>query len=282
MVAVISCGNKEQADAYGNFEAREVIVSAQGNGQIQWLTIEEGYPLKAGALVGVIDTSTLHFGKQQLVAQYAATQAQFPILKAQAAVQEQQIANLNKDLKRINNMMKDGAATQKQLDDVQGGIDMANKQISAIESQKASLQSQLNALRAQIAQTDNEISKCLITNPQEGTVLVKYAEAGEMMTVGRPIFKVGDVQQMKLKAYISETQLSGIKTGQKATVFFDMEDGAMQSIEGEVIWVSDKAEFTPKIIQTRKERVNLVYAVKILVKNDGSIKIGMPGEVKFQ
>ncbi len=282
LLTAVSCNNNsKQADAYGNFEAREIIVSAQGNGQIMQLDIEEGRSLKTGDVAGVIDTSTLHLNKKQLAAQYAATQAQFAILKAQAEVQEQQITNLNKDLARVGNMMKDGAATQKQLDDVQGAIDMAKKQIKAIESQKSALREQLQAVNAQIAQIDNSISKCVITSPQNGTVLVKYAEAGEVTTLGRPIFKIGDVNEMKLKAYVSETQLAGIQLGQKVTVSFDVDKGEMSNTEGEIIWISDKAEFTPKIIQTREERVNLVYAVKILVHNDGSIKIGMPGEVKF-
>ena len=281
-IAAVACRQShKQADAYGNFEAREVIVSAQGNGQIIWLNIEEGARLKVGEVVGLIDTSTLYFKKQQLAAQYSATQAQFSVLQAQSAVQQQQIDNLNKDLVRISNMMKDGAATQKQLDDVQGTIDMAKKQIIAIESQRTSLHSQLQAITAQVAELDNTISKSVITNPQDGVVLVKYAERGEITVAGKPLFKIGDTDNMKLKAYISESQLSSVQLGQQVQVSFDLDNGAVKSTEGEVIWVSDKAEFTPKIIQTREERVNLVYAFKILVKNDGSIKIGMPGEVKF-
>jgi len=281
IIAIACNSSHKQADAYGNFEAREVIVSAQGNGQIIWLNIEEGTRLNAGDVVGLIDTSTLYFKKQQLAAQYSATQAQFSVLQAQSAVQQQQIDNQSKDLARIAEMMKDGAATQKQLDDVQGAIALAKKQINAIESQRASLHSQLQGISAQAAELNNTISKSVITNPQAGVVLVKYAESGETTVTGKPLFKIGDTDNMKLKAYISESQLSSVKLGQEVQVLFDLNNGTVKNIPGEIIWISDKAEFTPKIIQTREERVNLVYAFKILVKNDGSIKIGMPGEVKF-
>ena len=281
LIAIACNSSHKQADAYGNFEAREVIVSAQGSGQIILLNIEEGARLNVGDIVGLIDTSTQHFKKQQLAAQYAATQAQFSVLQAQSAVQQQQIDNLSKDLTRISNMKNDGAATQKQLDDVLGAIDVAKKQISAIESQRASLHSQLLAINAQIAEVNNNISKHIIANPQEGVVLVKYAESGETTALGKPLFKIGDVDNMKLKAYISESQLSSVKLGQAVQVSFDIDKGTVANIEGEIIWISDKAEFTPKIIQTREERVNLVYAFKVAVKNDGRIKIGMPGEVRF-
>jgi HlyD family secretion protein len=277
-----SCGNNNhQADAYGNFEAREVIVSAQGNGQIIWFNIEEGMVLKPGDIVGLIDTSSWYYTKQQLIAQYASTNAQFSILKAQAGIQRQQIINLEKDKARIKNMMKDGAATQKQYDDIQGGIDMAQRQIDAVESQRSALHSQLHAIKAQIEQADDNISKCMITNPQEGIVLVKYSEAGEVAVTGKALYKVGDVNNMRLKAYVIETQLSSIKVGQKVNVSIDAPDKTLKTFEGEIIWISDKAEFTPKIIQTRDERVNLVYAIKISIKNDGAMKIGMPGEVRF-
>jgi HlyD family secretion protein len=282
LITLAACSdNSRRADAYGNFEAREVTVSAQGSGQIVWLKAEEGTLLKAGDVVGLIDTADLYFGKQQLVAQYAATRAQFAVLQAQADVQQQQIANLEKDRRRIANMLADGAATQKQYDDLQSGIDMAGRQIDVIHSQRSELQSRLHAIGAQIAQIDHHISKCIITNPQAGVVLAKYGEAGEVTGAGRALYKIGDVERMKLKAYVGETQLSSIRIGQPVRVSVDAEDGSLKTFDGEIIWVSDKAEFTPKIIQTRDERVNLVYAIKVLVQNDGSLKIGMPGEMRI-
>jgi HlyD family secretion protein len=274
-------GNSRKADAYGNFEALEVTVSAQGSGQLLWFDVEEGRRLKAGDVVGVIDTTDLYLSKQQLVAQLAAAQAQFGVLQAQAAVQRQQVANLEKDRRRIAGMLADGAATQKQYDDVEGGIAMANRQIDVIGSQRTELQGRLEAIRAQVAQLDHSIAKCIITNPQEGVTLAKFCEAGELAVTGRALYTTGAVTQMKLKAYIGEAQLSSIRLGQRVSVSVDADDGSLKSFDGEVVWVSDKAEFTPKIIQTRDERVNLVYAIKVLVSNDGSLKIGMPGEVKL-
>ena len=274
--------NGAQSDAYGNFEAREVTVSAQGNGQILWLKVEEGMPLESGDVMGVIDTSDLYFRKLQLVAQRTATLAQYPVLKAQAQVQQQQIANLEKDRNRTENMLKDGAATQKQYDDIEGAINMATRQVDVIRNQQQALESQIRVIEEQIAQIDNSIQKSMIINPFKGVVLVKYAEAGEITIPTKPLYKIGDVEDMKLKAYVSETQLSSIKIGQAAEVLIDGKDKRPIKMDGEVSWISDKAEFTPKIIQTREERINLVYAVKITVKNDGTLKIGMPGEVNFK
>jgi HlyD family secretion protein len=281
LLATACSGNGGKADAYGNFEAREITVSAQGSGQILWFKAEEGLLLKAGDVVGLIDTSDLHLNKLQLDAQYAATKAQFTVLQAQAGVQRQQIANLEKDRQRIANMLTDGAATQKQYDDIQSGIDMASRQIEVINSQRNELQSRLDAVGAQIAQASHSISKCIITNPQDGVVLTKYCEAGEVAAAGRALYKIGEVQHIKLKAYVGETQLSSIRLGQPVSVSVDAEDGSLRTFDGEIIWISDRAEFTPKIIQTRDERINLVYAIKVLVPNDGSLKIGMPGEVRF-
>jgi HlyD family secretion protein len=282
LAALTACSDKgRKADAYGSFEAREVTVSAQGSGQLLWLTVEEGALLSAGDVVGVIDTSDLYLSRQQLDAQYAATRAQFAVLRAQADVQQQQIANLEKDRQRIANMLADGAATQKQYDDVQSGIDMARRQAEVIGSQRSELQSRLEAVGAQIARVRHSISRCIVTNPQEGVALTKYCEAGEMAVAGKALYKIGEVQRMKLKAYVSEAQLSSIRLGQQVSVSVDAENGSLKTFAGEIIWISSKAEFTPKIIQTRDERVNLVYAIKALVQNDGSLKIGMPGEIRF-
>ena len=233
MAMLTACSdNSRKADAYGNFEAREVTVSAQGNGQIVWLKAEEGLLLKAGDVVGLIDTADLYLSKQQLAAQYAATKAQFGVLQAQAGVQRQQIANLEKDRRRIANMLADGAATQKQYDDVQNGIDLAGRQIDVIDRQRSELQSRLEVVGAQIAQVNHNIAKCVITNPQEGVVLAKYSEAGEIAVAGKALYKTGDVQNMRLKAYAGETQLSSIRIGQQVRVSVDAEDGGLRRSAG--------------------------------------------------
>ena len=283
ILLLAACNNKNRSsDAYGNFEATEIIVSAQHGGQILWLNVDEGSTLKADEQIGLIDTSDLYLQKQLFIAQKTAVQAQYPILKAQADVQRQQFTNLEKDFNRIKNMLKDGATTQKQYDDIEGGMAIAKRQIAAIESQQAALHSQQQTIDKQIAQVENTIKKCKIVNPQEGTVLVKYAETGETTAPTKAIYKIGNLAEMKLKIYVSETQLSSIKIGQKVSMLIDSKNKNLETLEGEIAWISDKAEFTPKIIQTREERVNLVYAVKVAVKNDGRLKIGMPAEVNFQ
>ncbi|MDR0694252.1 MAG: efflux RND transporter periplasmic adaptor subunit [Prevotellaceae bacterium] len=278
---LLSCGGGSMSDAYGNFEATEIIVSAQAAGQILQLVAREGALLQAGEQVGLIDTVDLFLQKQVLLAQAGAVAAQFPILQAQADVQRQQIKNMENDFARIKNMWCDGAATQKQYDDMEGAWEVAKRQLAATESQRIALHSQQETIRRQAAQVDNNIAKCRIENPRTGTVLVSYAEAGELAAPGKALYKVGDLSEMKLKVYISEAQLAAVKIGQPVEVLIDAPDGGVQPMEGTVCWIAGKAEFTPKIIQTRDERVNLVYAVKVAVKNDGRIKIGMPGEVKF-
>ncbi|MDR2802484.1 MAG: efflux RND transporter periplasmic adaptor subunit [Prevotellaceae bacterium] len=279
---LLSCsGGSRVSDAYGNFEATEIIVSAQAAGQILQLSADEGALLQAGEQVGLVDTVDLFLQKQVLLAQEAAVAAQFAILQAQADVQRQQIKNLEIDFARIKNMQRDGAATQKQYDDTEGAWEVAKRQLAATESQRIALHSQQETIRRQAAQLDNSIAKCRIENPRAGTVLARYAEAGELAAPGKALYKVGDLSEMKLKVYVSETQLAGIKIGQPAEALIDASGGGLQRLVGTVCWIAGKAEFTPKIIQTRDERVNLVYAVKVAVKNDGRLKIGMPGEVNF-
>ena len=278
----LSCGGGNVSDAYGNFEATEIMVSAQAAGQILQLTAREGALLQAGEQVGLIDTVDLFLQKQVLLAQGEAVAAQFAILQAQADVQRQQIKNIENDFARIKNMWRDGAATQKQYDDMEGAWEVAKRQLAATESQRIALHSQQETIRRQTAQLDNSIAKCRIENPRTGTVLASYAEAGELAAPGKALYKTGDLSEMKLKVYVSETQLAAIKIGQPVEVLIDAPGGGLQAMEGTVCWMAGKAEFTPKIIQTRDERVNLVYAVKVAVKNDGRLKIGMPGEVNFK
>lgn len=298
---VISCqSSSSKADAYGNFEADERIVSAEANGQILALRLDEGQNLKTGEVIGAIDSVQLVLKKEQLQATIRAIAAKSPAISAQLAVFERQmaatkqnLATLQREKQRIENLLKSDAATPKQLDDLNAQIEQTQRQMDVILGQQGATDASLNVqktgllaeilpLQKQIAQLDDQIAQCRITNPLEGTVLVQYAEAGEIATFGKPLYKIARLDTMILRAYIAGDQLGVVKVGQKVKVSIDAPDGKMNEMEGTVTWVSDKAEFTPKIVQTKDERVNLVYAVKVKVPNaDGSLKIGMPGEIRM-
>ena len=281
-VVLTSCsGDEDLSDAYGNFESDDVVVSAEANGRILVLDIQEGEKLEKGVVVGIIDSTDLTLKKQQLLAQKNAVASKIENIRAQIKVQEQQKKNLFVDKERVEKMLKDGAATQKQLDDINGKIDLVNVQISSIKTQNVSVQSELDVVKTQIAQVEEGIIKCKITNPLKGTVLEKYAEQGEITTFGKPVYKIANLDVLNLKVYVSGDQLPHIKLGQQAEVLIDNTKKGNSKLTGTVSWISSNAEFTPKIIQTKEERVNMVYAVKIRVKNDGSLKIGMPGEANF-
>ncbi len=279
MISCSSNGNK--ADAYGNFEATEVMVSAMAQGEIFALDIKEGQQLLQGDIVGLIDTTDLHLKKQQLIKGIAAVKTRLITINAQMDVQLQQKKNLSVDQDRLVKLFKDGAATQKQLDDLNGALDLIQTQIIATKSQKQQIQAEIETMGIQILQVQEAMSKCRISNPVNGTVLIKYAEAGEVAAPGKPLYKIADLSMMKLKVYVSGDQLPHIKIGQEVEVQIDKTKKENTSLRGKISWVSSAAEFTPKTIQTKDERVNLVYAVKILVPNEGAIKIGMPGEVNF-
>lgn len=277
-----SCSrNDNRSDAYGNFEATELIISAQSMGEIIDLAIEEGDQLEAGKIVGVIDTVDLVLNRKLLLQQKQTIGAQLKSINSEIQVQEQQLKNSKITQKRTEKLFKQGAATQKQLDDINGLVDINRKQIVAIQSRKDAILNQMKSVDIQVEQIDDKLDKCLIRNPVNGTVLVKYAEKGELATLGKPIYKLADLGKMKLKAYISGDQLLHIKIGQEVEVQVDKSKTENLVYRGTVEWISANAEFTPKTIQTKEERVNLVYAVKVLVQNDGSIKIGMPGEFNF-
>lgn len=276
-----SCnGNKHEADAFGNFESDEVIVSAENNGKIILAKANEGDVLSAGSILAVTDTLNLSLQKVQLAAQKSSTEAQKSNIQAQMAVSEQQIKNLNKDLARIQKMLVDGAATQKQLDDIEGQIALANKQKNAYAAQLGAIQKQADAVQAQISVQEDKISNSVIKSPLNGTVLEKYIENGELATPGKALYKLADLQTLTLRVYVSETQLPQVKIGQSVKVFIDY-GKEQKELAGTISWIASQAEFTPKIIQTKEERVKLVYAVKVRVKNNGSLKIGMPGEISF-
>ncbi|MFZ4401071.1 MAG: HlyD family secretion protein [Bacteroidales bacterium] len=281
-LTIIACNsNKDKSDAYGNFEATEIIVSSQANGKLISFDIIEGQKLEDGKMYGFVDTTELFLKKQQLLAQKEAVSSKITNITAQIEVLHQQKKNLEIDKERIVKMNKDGAATKKQLDDVVGGIDVINKQINAIQTQNSSVLNEISGMQKQIEQIASSIRKSYIYDETAGTVLVKYAEQGEITTFGKPLYKIANLKDMILKVYVSGDQLPNLKIGAKCKVLVDKNEKENKSYEGIISWVADNAEFTPKIIQTKKERVNLVYAVKVMVKNDGSLKIGMPGEMVF-
>lgn len=279
---LFSCNeNNEKSDAYGNFEATEIIISAETNGRIMRFDVEEGQELKSGQQVGLIDTTELYLKSEQLRAQKKAVATRSPGVAAQIEVQFQQKANLEVERARIDKMFRDKAATQKQVDDIKGAIDLVDRQIASIKTQQSGIVEEKEVVQKQIAVTREALSKCRIINPTYGTVLVKYAETGELAMPGKSLYKLADLSQMELRVYVSGDQLPNIKIGQKVQVLIDKDSKINQVMDGVVNWISQKAEFTPKIIQTKEERVNLVYAIKIRVPNDGRIKISMPGEVNF-
>lgn len=282
-----SCsGNSEGYDATGSFEATEIIVSAQGNGEILSLNIAEGQTLQAGEDVGQIDTVQLFLQKMSLASNVQGVRVQRPNIGAQTAAIEEQIQTLQRERSRTQNLIEANAANKKQLDDINAQIEVLQKQLSAQTStlQKSSenISAQSSALQIQVAQLDDLLKKCTIKSPTSGVVLNKYAERGELAVTGSPLFKIADIDNMYLRAYITNDQLSNIKLNDSVTVRVDTGNGDMRSYSGTVSWISGKSEFTPKTIQTKNERANLVYAIKIAVKNDGFLKIGMYGEVKFR
>lgn len=283
---LVACGNgKSSYDATGTFETTEVLVSSEAAGKLLNFDVEEGTQLTAGKEVGLIDTIQLYLKKLQLQASMKSVESQRPDFNKQIATIKQQIATAEREKRRVENLLKAGAANRKQLDDWDAQIALLQRQLTA---QMSSLQNSTNSLTEQgssvgiqVAQIEDQLAKCHISSPINGTVLAKYAEAGELASIGKPLFKVADVEQMYLRAYITSGQLSQVKLGDKVTVFSDYGGGKRKEYPGVVTWISDRSEFTPKTILTKDERANLVYAVKIAVRNDGYLKIGMYGEVRF-
>ncbi len=283
---LFSCNNgKLKSDAAGNFEAVETVVSAEASGKILAFSITEGEVLKPGQVVGYIDSTQLYLTKLQLKQSRKAILTGRPDITTQLESLQKELANAISDRNRIQNLVKGEVASQKQLDDANTRVEVLQARIDA---QKSALSTNSNALteqggtvEVQLAMIEDQLKRCRIVNPVEGTVLAKYTEPFEMTAQGRPLYKIADLNNMYIRIYVSETQLSQIKTGQKVQVLIDSDDKDYKKYEGTISWISSKAEFTPKIIQTKEERVTLVYAVKVLVKNDGYLKIGMPGEVNF-
>lgn len=272
-------------DATGTFETTEVLVSAEASGRLLYFDIEEGMLLKAGEEVGVVDTVQLYLKKLQLEASIKSVEEQRPDILKQVAATKEQISAAQRERNRVANLLKVGAANQKQLDDAEDQLEVLRKQLvaqnSTLSNSHQSLTWQSSSVGIQVAQVEDQLKKCHITSPITGTVLAKYAEAGELTAMGTPLFKVADTEQMYLRAYITSEQLSQVKLGQKVTVFSDYGTDEHKQYPGVVTWISDTSEFTPKTILTKNERANLVYAVKIAVHNDGLLKIGMYGGVEF-
>mgnify|MGYP001773717013 CR=1 FL=1 len=279
----VSCGSKTQYDAQGAFEATEVVVSSETTGRILDFCVEEGMPVVAGATVGAIDSLQLHLQRKQLAAQLSALLGSRPDIRAQAASLREQIAKQQTERTRVKNMLLDGAATQKQLDDIEAQIRVLESQLSATLStlgkNTATINDNAAALETQIAALDDRIAKCRIVSPTSGTVLVKYAEAGEFASVGKPLMKIADLDNIYLRAYFTSDQLSRIGLGDKVRVVADFGGDERYDYEGRIAWIASESEFTPKTIQTQDSRANLVYAVKIAVRNDGRLKIGLAGEI---
>lgn len=285
-LALAACGDKEvEYDASGIFETTEIIVSAQTAGELTALTAEEGRTVEAGEKLGCVDTVQLALKKRQLSASLAATDSKRLDRKRQVAALRQQIDNLQREKARFSELLKADAATEKQVDELDYQIAILQRQLEATEEQinssNSSLDGQSSGIEAQLAQVEDQIRKSVAASPIKGTILAKYAEPGEYVVPGKPLFKVADISRMKLRAYLTADQLTTLKIGQKVTVYADQGKTDRKAYEGTVVWIADEAEFTPKTIQTREERANLVYAVKIAVSNDGLIKRGMYGDVKF-
>ena len=283
---IFSCNNSDDiADAFGNFESDEIIVSSEIKGRLIYFSVEEGTTLENREAVGLIDTTQLYLKKIQLHASIQSLHAKVLDVESELNVLKEQITNVDREYKRAQKLIAENAATQQQVDELKGQLDMAKKQLSATEirmrNTNRAILSQIRPLEIQIQQVDDHIQKSIIFSPAKGTVLTKFVEESEVVSFGKPLFKIADLTTVFLRAYISEDQLASVKIGGQVSIGIDS-GGVMKMFDGKVTWVSEVAEFTPKIIQTKSERKNLVYAVKVAVSNDGSIKLGMPGELHLK
>ncbi len=282
-IVFFGCATKTQkSDAYGNFEVETTIVSSESAGKILQFNIEKGDEIEPGFVAAIIDTIQIKLKIRQIDAQKAAVISKRQSIKSQIAVLEEQKKNLRVNENRIEKMLKDGASTQKQLDDIQGQIRVIDRQVESTKTQFVAVTKELEVLDSQKLLLKDQLNRCTVKSPVPGTVLETYARLGELANPGKPLFKIADLSELELKIYISGAQLPGIKLGQQVEVLIDKGEKGYRGLNGTVAWISGEAEFTPKIIQTKEERVKLVYAVKVIVKNDGTLKIGMPGEVNWE
>jgi HlyD family secretion protein len=283
---IISCKEKTNLyDASGSFEATETIIAAEANGQILRLNIEEGQPLDSGQLIGFIDSTQLHLTKLQLVQSRKAILSGRPQANVQVEALRNELANAVLDRDRTARLVAAGVASQKQLDDADAKIATLKSRVAAQESSlqttTSSITEQGSTVEAQMREINDQLKKSVIVNPVKGTVLTKYAEQFEMAALGKPLYKIADLSTIILRAYITGDQLHLIKVGEKVKVFTDDGKGGYKETEGLITWISAESEFTPKTIQTKNERANLVYAIKVSVRNDGYLKLGMYGEIKW-
>ena len=285
LLTAAACNRNTDFDAIGTFEATEVVVSAEANGRITAFDAEEGDTVEALEQVGAIDTVQLYLQKLQLQRSAASVRSTKPDISRQLSSLRERISKQQTERRRIESLLKDGAATEKQLDDVDAQLKVLNSEydamLSTLENNTASIDANSSAIDLQIAQIDDRLAKSRIISPIGGTVLAKYAEAGELATVGRPLMKVADLDAIYLRAYFTSEQLADLKIGQEVTVTADFGGDSRFDYKGRITWISSESEFTPKTIQTRNSRANLVYAVKIAVRNDGRLKIGTYGEVRL-
>ena len=286
LLTMVACGRGNDFDATGTFEATEVVVSAEAAGRILSFDAEEGDAVQAGRQIGAIDTVQLYLQKLQLERQRASVVSNRPDIRKQAAALREQIAKQEIERSRVVNLLKDGAATTKQLDDIDASLKVLNGQLEALLStlgnNTAAIDENSSALELQIAQIEDRLMKSRIASPISGTVLAKYGEQGELAAVGRPLMKVADMENVYLRAYFTSDQLSSLKIGQEVTVTADFGGDEQIDYSGRITWIASESEFTPKNIQTKSSRASLVYAVKIAVKNDGRLKLGLYGEVKLR
>lgn len=282
IILLSSCGgSKNEPDAWGNFESKEIMISSLVNGKIQSMPVNQGDVIKAGDLVAITDTAIFKLQITELEAKRSSVRTRLQSIDAENDIIDQQISNLETDIERVKSMLLDKAATEKQLDDLKGRLKVLEKQKEANRTRKMTVRSELNAFDAGEALLQEQLDRCYVKSPAGGTILEKYSEAGEITAAARPLVKLADLENMILKVYISGARLAEVKAGQQCKIRIDSGEKGYTEYAGRVIHIAGEAEFTPKIIQTKEERVHLVYAVKILVKNDGSLKNGMPAEAFF-
>lgn len=285
-LSIFSCADRDkQSDASGTFEAIETLVSSEVSGKIMTFSVNEGDLLTAGQVIGYIDSTQVYLQKLQLEQNMKAILSGRPAINTQLDALRKELDNAIIDRDRIANLVLGEVASQKQLDDAENRILVLKSRIDALNSSlsttTASLNEQAETIAIQLRQTEDQLAKCRLINPVNGTVLVTYANPFEMTSAGRPLYKIADLSELNLRAYITGNQLPDVKIGQEVRVLTDDGNGGYREGKGRISWITDKAEFTPKTIQTKDERANLVYAIKVRVQNDGQYKIGMYGEIKF-
>lgn len=282
LLFTVSCSDETESDAYGQFEAEEIVISAETNGRLLNFEVEEGDELEQGVQAGVVDTTNLYLQKAELQATMESVQSNTNKLDAQKRVLQSQLETAQKELNRLRELRQDNAATEQQLDLAEGRVNTLQHQMDAVEVDKQSVVTELTRMEAKIAQINHQIEQAAILNPVSGTVLNVYTEEHELVSIGKPLYRIANLSEMILRVYISGAQLPDVRLGQSVNVLFDENETENYRVSGQVSWIASEAEFTPRMIQTKEERVTQVYAVKVRVDNpDGRIKIGMPGEVIF-